>query len=228
MMSTPNDFSVIAALELESIKTNLMHETGGKGWSLERASAAEREYRCFLYLMKKFPNESTAPPIDVDTFWHHHILDTLKYADDCERVFGYFLHHHPYLGLGLAGDDTAVWQGAGERMRELYEQTFGEPYQRIGTGFCTAPTQAFCTTAAQAFCTTSTQAFCTTAAHAFCTTSTQAFCTAPARSLCTPGQAVPAEEADATVEDRQAMGAAGWRHVKIGQQVRAGSPAHCG
>jgi hypothetical protein len=79
--------------------------------------------------MKKFPNEGAAPLFDVDIFWHYHILDTLKYAADCENVFGYFLHHFPYVGLRGA-DDEELHHQAGARMQELYESTFDEPYLR--------------------------------------------------------------------------------------------------
>jgi hypothetical protein len=120
-------FQVIADIDLEPIKVKLMHEESGEGWSLEKAEAVEFEYRRFLYLMKAFPTEQTAPLFDVDTFWHYHILDTQKYAIDCEQVFGYFLHHFPYIGL-RGEDDAAAHQRVGERMRELYESTFGEPY----------------------------------------------------------------------------------------------------
>jgi len=126
-----SDFHTIAELDLEPIKVKLMHEESGEGWSLERANAVEFEYRRFLYLMKKFPQEQTAPLQDVDTFWHYHILDTLKYATDCQAVFGYFLHHFPYIGLRGEADEEAHHR-VGERMKELYEATFGEPYIRAG------------------------------------------------------------------------------------------------
>jgi len=126
-MISNNDFAAIAALDLTPIKVKLMHKESGEGWSLEKANAMEIEYRRFLYLMKAFPNDETAPQVDVDTFWHYHILDTMKYATDCEQVFGYFLHHYPYIGL-RSEDDVVVQQQAGERMRELYESTFGEAY----------------------------------------------------------------------------------------------------
>jgi hypothetical protein len=79
--------------------------------------------------MKLFPREHTAPLFDVDIFWHYHILDTMKYAADCEQIFGYFLHHFPYSGLRVE-DDEAVHHQAGARMQELYETTFGEAYIR--------------------------------------------------------------------------------------------------
>jgi hypothetical protein len=139
MFSTEH-FNSIAALDLEPIKVKLMHAESGEGWSLEKANAVEVEYRRFLYLMKMFPQEQTAPLMDVDIFWHYHILDTMKYAMDCEAVFGYFLHHFPYIGL-RGEDDEAAHQRVGQRMKELYESTFGEPY-----GICACadtPAQAF-------------------------------------------------------------------------------------
>jgi len=117
----------VTALDLTPIKCKLMHVESGEGWSLERANAVEKEYRRFLCLMKLYPEEDTAPLVDVDTFWHYHILDTMKYAADCDQAFGYFLHHYPYVGL-RGGDDAQFRIDSGERMRSLYESTFGEAY----------------------------------------------------------------------------------------------------
>jgi len=114
----------INALDLGPIKTKLMHRASGEGWSAAYADAVEIEYRRFLTLMKLYPNEATAPLVDVDTFWHYHILDTAKYAADCASAFGYFLHHYPYLGLDGA-EDEANRDTAGARMHELYAATFG-------------------------------------------------------------------------------------------------------
>ncbi|MFL6659305.1 MAG: glycine-rich domain-containing protein [Massilia sp.] len=126
-MNTQNVMKAIAALDLEPVKTKLMHVASGEGWSRAQVNAIDIEYRRFLYLMHAFPNDEAAPSVAVDTFWHYHILDTAKYARDCEATFGYFLHHYPYLGL--EGEDGAqAHERGGERMRELYEQTFGEPY----------------------------------------------------------------------------------------------------
>jgi hypothetical protein len=128
-MISNNDFALIAALDLNPIKVKLMHKESGEGWSLERTNAIETEYRRFLYLMNAFPDAQVAPTVDVDTFWHYHILDTMKYARDCEQTFGRFLHHYPYLGMeGENGID--MQQQAGKRMRELYESTFGLSYVR--------------------------------------------------------------------------------------------------
>jgi hypothetical protein len=114
----------INALDLGPVKTKLMHVASGEGWTAAQADSVEAEYRRFLTLMKLYPNETTAPLVDVDTFWHYHILDTAKYAVDCTAVFGYFLHHYPYLGLE-GEEDEAARDGAGARMQELYAATFG-------------------------------------------------------------------------------------------------------
>ncbi|WEM96405.1 hypothetical protein P0M04_01250 [Telluria mixta] len=140
-MNTNDLFKAVMQLDLEPIKTKLMHVESGEGWSLEKANAVEKEYRRFLCLMKLYPEEDTAPLVDVDTFWHYHILDTMKYAKDCEQAFGYFLHHYPYVGM--RGDDDEQFRlDSGERMRELYVATFGEAYP--GTASAAQQDAAFC------------------------------------------------------------------------------------
>ncbi|HSW20197.1 MAG TPA: hypothetical protein VLJ86_23450, partial [Ramlibacter sp.] len=63
---------------------------------------------------------------DIDRFWHMHILDTRKYAADCEASFGHFVHHFPYLGL-RGEEDAQALQAAFLQMQALYVQEFGEP-----------------------------------------------------------------------------------------------------
>lgn len=83
----------IDRLDLEPIRRRLTHEHAGKGWSEARAVAAERDYRRYLKLLAKYPEETLAPTPDIDEFWHAHILDTRKYAADCAQAFGEFVHH---------------------------------------------------------------------------------------------------------------------------------------
>jgi hypothetical protein len=123
-MNPTNAMRKIAEIDLSQIKVKLMHEQSGEGWSPEHANAIEVEYRRFLCMMHMYPNENIAPLLDVDVFWHYHILDTRKYAADCQQAFGHFLHHNPNVGLGE--DDAADHQAFGERMHELYQATFGE------------------------------------------------------------------------------------------------------
>lgn len=184
----------IESLDLEPIKMKLMDAEEGYGWSREHAERIETAYRRFLVLSVKYPERTIAPTKDVDKFWHGHILDTMKYAQDCQAVFGYFLHHFPYLGM-RGEQDAADHRAAAAEMHALYEKEFGEALPVNGgsrnpdSAFCTAAKPAFCTAAkpAAAFC-TAASAFCTAAkpAAAFCTAASS-FCTVakPQAAFCT-------------------------------------------
>jgi hypothetical protein len=117
--------SAIQALDLDPIKVKLMGTDEGHGWSREYADQMEVAYKRFLTLLVAHPETTVAPSKEIDKFWHAHILDTMKYAEDCQQVFGYFLHHFPYFGLRGA-DDAAQLEQAGQEMERLYQQEFGE------------------------------------------------------------------------------------------------------
>jgi len=117
--------AAIQALDLEPIKFKLMDHEEGQGWSREYVDQMEIAYRRFLTLSVKYPEETIAPSKDVDKFWHGHILDTMKYAEDCQNMFGYFLHHFPYFGM-RGKQDAANLAEAGRTTKRLYEQEFGE------------------------------------------------------------------------------------------------------
>ena len=129
--------AAIAALDLDPIKLKLMDPEEGPGWSREYADRMEVAYKRFLTLLAKFPDETIAPTKDVDKFWHGHILDTIKYAEDCEKTFGYFLHHFPYFGM-RGEQDAADLRAAAARMHEIYEREFGEALPTGATGWCMA------------------------------------------------------------------------------------------
>ena len=126
--------AAIRALDLEPIKFKLMDPEEGEGWSRQHADRTELAYKQFLTLFVTHPEEALAPSKDVDKFWHGHILDTLKYAEDCETVFGYFLHHFPYFGMRGA-EDAANQARAAEATRRLYRQEFGDSE---GAAYCGA------------------------------------------------------------------------------------------
>jgi hypothetical protein len=195
--------NILPELDLELIKKKLMHAESGESWSAARAAAVEIEYRRFLHLMKAFPDEQAGPSVDVDTFWHYHILDTAKYAADCALVFGYFLHHYPYIGLRGEGDDE-VHRRSGERMRELYEQTFGESYDRaqaraagwtagamhgaqtMGANDAADATPAYCARIAKAaYCARIEQSYCARITQAaYCARIEQSYCARIEQSYC--------------------------------------------
>ena len=177
--------AAIRALDLDPIKVKLMDADEGQGWSRVYADRMELAYKRFLTLLVTHPETTIAPSKEIDKFWHAHILDTMKYAEDCQRVFGYFLHHFPYFGLRGAEDATQLAQ-AGRDMERLYEQEFSEPMPSGESAFCMAAKprsdSAFCMAAKPQ----SGSAFCMAAkplsASAFCMAATPqlsaAFCMA--------------------------------------------------
>jgi len=169
----------IQGLDLGPIKFKLMDRQEGEGWTREFVERMELEYRRFLTLLAKYPLEPIAPGKDVDRFWHAHILDTQKYSDDCERVFGCYLHHFPYFGMRGAHDAAALAE-AGERTRELYAAEFGPGAQHESSAFCSAARPSFCSAApaAAAFCSAAEPAFCSVAGGA-----KAAFCSATGRRI---------------------------------------------
>jgi Glycine-rich domain-containing protein-like len=125
----------IKQLDLEPIKYKLVMDQDGPLWSLERAGRAELAYKQFLTLIIRYPQESIIPLGDIDTFWHQHILDTAKYADDCQLIFGRFLHHFPYFGL-RGSDDAASLKRAGEYTRRLFFEEFANAeFSHFSTAF---------------------------------------------------------------------------------------------
>jgi len=142
--------AAIEALDLDPIKLKLMDPEEGQGWSREYAERMELAYKRFLTLLATHPEETLAAGKDVDKFWHGHILDTLKYAEDCDKVFGCFLHHFPYFGMRGA-EDAANLAKAGETMRRLYQQEFGQDHDASVPG--KAENAAYCgAIKAEAYC----------------------------------------------------------------------------
>jgi hypothetical protein len=118
----------VRLLDLSPIKFKLMDATEGEGWTKEHADAIEVEYKNFLVLAAASPDEVATPFGDVDTFWHYHILDTMKYAEDCQHLFGRFLHHFPYFGM-RGDEDRAALLAAGQATQQRYASMFGAQMQ---------------------------------------------------------------------------------------------------
>ena len=119
----------VQTLDLDPIVVKLMDEDDGKGWSRQQAEAAVGEYRKFLFLVGISMQDPNAEPVvpwgGVDEVWHTHILDTEKYQNDCEALFGRFLHHFPYYGMRGKEDRQNLVDSA-KRTLEQVIANFGE------------------------------------------------------------------------------------------------------
>src|SRR6266581_6958589 len=118
--------AAIHALDLESVKVRAMDPELGEGWTREHAEGIERGYRTYLTMLAKYPDhaEDILLSKDVDEFWHTHILQTIKYTEDCEAVFGKYLHHAPHIGEVTSAVKEKRMVLA-EKTRRLYQREFG-------------------------------------------------------------------------------------------------------
>ena len=83
----------IKELDLEQVKSQLVRD---KNWDIDFINAVEETYKCFLYLAVKDPDFILLTPTDdIIDMWQAHILNTRKYIDDCEEIYGCVLHHFP-------------------------------------------------------------------------------------------------------------------------------------
>ena len=138
----------VESLDFSAIKRKMLDPVEGNGLSTDEIELAEREYRRFLSLRIYERSIDLVPSRLVDEFWHAHILDTLAYVRDCQEVFGEYLHHYPYLGIGSDVARHELKQ-AFEKTKAAYEEYFG-PYphemsaSRCQDHACHVPTSCAC------------------------------------------------------------------------------------
>lgn len=109
---------LIEALDLTPMIERVMKE---KRWTRRMADVAAGFYRNFLYLSKKYPEESLSPTRQIDEIWHAHILYTQDYHRACEKIFGFYLHHQPTHEDNSSSNESDDI----EFLQQLHEQEFG-------------------------------------------------------------------------------------------------------
>ena len=93
----------------------------------EYADSIEAAYKTYLTMLAKYPEhaEDIMLAKDVDEFWHTHILQTMKYADDCEQVFGALPAPQSARRPAHRRRICRSAPQLAEKTRALYEQEFG-------------------------------------------------------------------------------------------------------
>ena len=112
---------VIKNLNLGPIRFKLMSNESPVKWDETFAKQVEEEYRKFLTLTLEAGGQPVVPDGLLDVYWHQHILDTEKYAEDCNIIFGKFIHHFPYFGL-RGDEDQAELQESFKKTVEKYKK----------------------------------------------------------------------------------------------------------
>ena len=158
-------WQAIDELDFERIKAKLLHRHHG-AMQVDEVRRAEIGYRQFLKLTAKYPDVPVVPSEAVDEFWHMHILDTQRYGSDCERIFGYMVHHDPYLGID-GGEHEAQRLQLAATSEALMMREFGQANEGIGAtaAYCVKPLDE-----------TSSAAYCV---RAFAEESSAAYCVRP-------------------------------------------------
>ncbi|WP_174426960.1 glycine-rich domain-containing protein [Cupriavidus basilensis] len=121
--SIERSWQAIDALDFSRTKAKLLHGKSAH-WSPESLVDAEAGYRRFLKLAAKYHDAPVVPSEQVDAFWHAHIVDTRRYASDCEHIFGHVLHHDPYVGIDGPQDEARLRALAGASA-QLSAREFG-------------------------------------------------------------------------------------------------------
>jgi hypothetical protein len=85
----------LSQIDLKPLVWSLLCSDPGKNWDTQRMMRAIAYYLAFLFLIHLYPEKELTPPPEVDTVWHTHILNTQKYREDCQTLFGYFVDHCP-------------------------------------------------------------------------------------------------------------------------------------
>ena len=122
-------------LDLSPIAYQLMKSRSGAVWTKAQTVKAIAQYLAFLYLTDCYPDRQLVPSVEVDRVWHCHILDTSKYAEDCQFLFGYMIHHFPYLGLRGRKDQQNHRQ-AYLQTQALFNRHFDFTGQTMPPGDC--------------------------------------------------------------------------------------------
>ncbi|MEM9164524.1 MAG: hypothetical protein AAGC54_15855 [Cyanobacteria bacterium P01_F01_bin.4] len=114
----------LSDIDFGPIAFKLMHPEDGDGWTLERVTRAVELYRRFLFLNYLYDDRPIVPSREIDQVWHTHILDTAKYREDCDTLFGRFMDHWPYFGMRDA-DERQQLNDAFTETQALFEKHFG-------------------------------------------------------------------------------------------------------
>ena len=111
-----------------SLQKRKMCET--LGWESKAVELMEEKYKKFLALSCALDGEegnmTIVPNRMIDEFWHMHIMDTQKYQQDCEIIFGKYFHHFPYYGMRDEADQKD-WEKTSLQCEQLWQEVYDEP-----------------------------------------------------------------------------------------------------
>lgn len=109
---------ILEAYDLGAVRSRLLRQGAMPSTWVDEAILEFRRYLGLRVLSPEPPAMLSKP---VDEVWHASLLFSRTYADMCEQVFGFFVHHEP--AAGVDPDPAATWQ----RFVDAYRAAYGEP-----------------------------------------------------------------------------------------------------
>ena len=107
----------------------VMPQPYGYTWDYQSVHRAVCRYRKYLFILVKYRDQykEIPPTFEIDEIWHNHILDTRQYTENCEVLYGEYIHHNPWLFM--KDDKTQDFEKMfrlSKLMRRLFLDEFGE------------------------------------------------------------------------------------------------------
>jgi hypothetical protein len=118
-------------ISVDLLRSSWRSDDFPQGWSEGQRVHSLRRYEMFLLLKQMHPRERLAPTMDIDKFWHLHMLSPVAYQRDCMRAFGHVMDHDG--GYGKEASEVPTLELTFNRTAQLWEGAFGEPYLLDGT-----------------------------------------------------------------------------------------------
>jgi len=137
-------------IDLSRFVPKLLKDEPEKFKTASLAWSAIFEYKRFLAIKKTYLKIELSPSPLVDEVWHMHILDTKQYMKDCDKLFGFYLHHAP--SFGTSKEEKSAMGSRYSKTLQVYESLFKEPasvkiWPRMKSASCGS-----CSTADKADC----------------------------------------------------------------------------
>lgn len=118
-------FNKLNKLDWQPVAKKLMFCDNGTGRTLQQTESAISLYKMFLCLHFLFPAIELVPTKEIDEVWHTHILlNTYKYIQDCQELYGYIFHHYSPVDETLEFKDRH-YKKAIVITKYLFEKLFG-------------------------------------------------------------------------------------------------------
>jgi hypothetical protein len=137
MLALVTSSTVISPVEsLPLVSTDLLaasyrSDTFPQDWTREQRETSLHRYEKWLRLKQLHPKSRLAPTLDIDLFWHLHMLSPVAYHRDCMRHFGRLLDHDG--GFGKGPGELELLKEVFLRTERYWEEAYHEPYRLDGT-----------------------------------------------------------------------------------------------